>query len=410
LHSITYIPTKAESEKLNIRNTFLIFILLATTGLEYFYSSQNYILIGCIISGLYFIKYKKNFNGNFLFVIVLFLLVEIFQYLLLGGFNVRTFSGTYIRLFFAYAVVTLTGYGFFKYYVRVMYIISVISLVFYFFSFIPGVQDLYGYLGSLIPNPFVSEGFYKGSPNIIIYTFHEVLFSSYRNSGPFWEPGGFAVFLLIALLYNHLIDKNIRSKTNLVFILSLATTLSTTGYLAFFVFIFYYNFDLIKKNLLYALVFIGMLFTSFYLYENADFLKNKIFSNIDIASETTTSRFGSALADIESFKKSPIVGLGRAGAKEGFKSSSEFTEDNHRNNGVFDLLSKYGLPLTLIYFIYIYKTFHSVNLKFKISKYYPATAFIIILLLGFSQGLFMKPFFYSFFFLPTMLIKKPINR
>ncbi len=324
-----------------------------------------------------------------------------------GGFRLWTFSGSYIRLFLAYAVVTIVGRNFFTYYVKTIYFLSVISLLFYAASFLPGAESFYlNVLCKLIPNPFEStKGFYKGSPNFILFTVN-YLFPEHRNSGPFWEPGAFAVFLMIALLFNHIQERKIGTKVNIVFIVCLLTTFSTTGFLAFFVFIFYLNLDLIRKNIFYTIVFSGVLFSSYYIYENTLFLKDKITENISLADETTTSRFGSAKADLEEFYRSPIVGLGRAGAKDGFVSASNFTVENHRNNGVFNLLATYGLPLTLIYFYLIFNTFFRIETAYNISKYYPWAAFIIILILGFSQGLFLKPFFYAFLFLPPVLTNK----
>lgn len=395
--------SKQSTQQSDRLNTVLVFMLLAVSAIDFFYLSQNYILIAFLISTFCFFRYKKRINIAFLRIVLLFAVVETLQFVLLGGFNARTFVGTYIRLFLAFSVVTLVGVDFFKIYVRILYFISVISLVFYAGSFIPGSENIYiNVLSNLIPNPFGAEGFYKNNPNVVLVTFNG-LFSDHRNSGAFWEPGAFAVFLMLALLFNTLEEKKLWTKKNIVFIICLITTFSTTSYLALFVFIVYLNVDLIIKNALYSVVFIGVLIGSIYIYNETPFLKDKIQNNILLANETTTSRFGSALADIEAFKRSPLVGLGRAGAKENFISVENFGVENHRNNGVFDLLSKYGLPLTLIYFFQIYNVFFQLNKRFQISKFYPVFAFLIILMLGFSQGLFLRPFMYSFLFLPFFI-------
>lgn len=378
---------------------FLVFTLIAVSGIEFFYRSQEYILISFIISFLAFLYYKRKINGNFLFVIALFFIIEIFQYTVHGGFNLRTFSGTYIRLFYAFTVLAVVGNLFFRYYVNVLYFLSLTGLIFYVLSFIPGAEGFYNTLGQLIKNPFaVEEGFYKSNPNIIIYNFHEVLFTDRRNSGAFWEPGAYAVFLMIALIFNQIYEKDIWSKRNIVFIICLLTTLSTSGFLAFFIFLFYINFRALNKNILYAFVFLLFIGSSFYLYQDIPFLAEKIEQNINLADETTTSRFGSAKADFESFRKSPIVGFGRAGAKNDFDNKFDITQ--HRNNGIFNLLSVYGLPLTLVYFFLIFLSFVKIQMNYGFAKIFAICAFTIILVHGFSHGLFLKPFFYAFLFLP----------
>jgi len=398
----------------NTRDLLLVFLLIATTGMEYFYRSQNYILIGCIISSFYFIKSRQKLNKSFLLVILLFLIVEIFQCLMFGGFNIRTFSGTYIRLFLSYSVVAIVRFNFFKNYVKLIYGFSLISLPFYIGSFIPGIESFYTQiLGNLIPQLFESDSFYQGRPNIIVFSFEETLFTEHRNSGPFWEPGAFGVFLCIALILNHIENKNIFSKINIVLILCIITTLSTTAYLVLGIFFFYINYNQFRKNVLYTIVLALLIAVSLVLYERIPFLKNKIENNIEIADETTTSRFGSAIADFNLFLKSPFFGFGRAGAKTGFKSEKAFSVEDHRNNGVFNLMTTYGIIITFFYFNRILQTLKKIGTTYKLPGYYYIFSFIVIILLGFSQGIFMRTFFYAFLFLPmifeTRLLKDDEN-
>ncbi len=384
----------------------LVFLLIATTGMEYFYRSQNYILLGFIISCFAFIRYRGRLHKNLIIVLILFLVVETFQYIVFGGFNLRTFFGTYIRLLFAFiAVVTAREY-FVKCYTTIIYFLSIVSLIFYFLSLLPGAENFYvNTLGALVPQIFETEsGFYSEKPNIVIFNFEDTLFSSFRNSGPFWEPGGFGVFLMIALLFNHVSDKNIFSKYNAVFTLCIITTFSTATYITFFMFIIYLNFNQIRKNALYSIAFLLFISLSIVAYERIPFLKNKIEENIMLANETTSSRFGSAIADYNSFIESPLFGYGRGGAKTNFKDEKLFDADNHRNNGVFNLLVTYGIFITVFYFSKIFQAFKAIGRKYQLPEYYAFFSFLIIMVLGFSQGIFMRPFFYAFLFLPITFI------
>lgn len=391
----------------SVRNVILIFILIATTGMEYFYRSQNYILIGCIISTYFFVKTQQKLNKHFVLIVLSFIIIELFQYIYFGGFNLRTFFGTYIRLFLAFSVICIVRQNFFKTYTIIIYFFSIFSLFFYFLTFIPGVPNFYlETLGNIIPNTFTDDGFYKGSKNIIIYNFHENALITFRNSGPFWEPGAFAVFLLIALIFNHINEKKIFTKKNLIFIITIVTTLSTTGFICLFVFLFYLNYNILRKNILFIVFFILSFIGTIALYERIPFLKDKIEKDIAYSNETTTSRFGSALADYNLFKESPLFGYGRAGAKNNFKEEKFFDVGNHRNNGVFNLLVTYGLFITIIYLYKILETLKEVGVFFKLPNYYFIFSFIILLLLSFSQGILMRPFFYAFLFIPMLFDKK----
>lgn len=386
-------------------------MLIATTGMEYFYRSQNYILIGFFISTFYFIKSKHKINKHLIFILVPFVIIEIFQFLHFGGFNFRTFLGTYIRLFFAYSVVLIVQKNIFKIFTTIIFFFSIVSLVFYIFTFIPGISEFYiEKLGNIIPNIFVEEGFYKGSKNLILFNFHENALKSFRNSGPFWEPGAFAVFLLIALVFNHINDKRILSKVNSILILTILTTLSTTGFICLFIFFFYINYNLLKTNVLFIVFFILSIFTIVLLFERIPFLKDKIEKDIEYSNETTTSRFGSALADYNLFKSSPLFGYGRAGAKNDFKDDKFFEVEDHRNNGVFNLLVTYGIFITTIYLYQILKTFKEIGKLYKLPNYYFIFSFVILISLAFSQGILMRPFFYSFLFLPMLFDKTLTNK
>jgi hypothetical protein len=383
-------------------STALVFCVIAVTGMEYFYKSQNYILIAFVIAALGFISTGRRLTRHLAPVIGLFFVIEIFQYVIFGGFNFRTFTGTYIRLLLAYFVVALAGSTFPRHYVRILYFFSAVSLLFYAGSFIPGAEQFYlKTLGKLIPNPWDdTEGFYQNKSNFLVYTFEQTLFTEHRNSGPFWEPGGFGVFLIIALIFNHIYDKRIFSRKNIVFMVCILTTLSTSTYICLFLFIVYHNFNRLRENKLYLVSFIIVVAASFVLYDRVPFLKEKVVKNMLLAEETTSSRFGSALADFRDFTDSPLIGYGRGGAKHNFIDEKFFGVEQHRNNGVFNLMVTYGVFITLFYLIRIYRTFRSIRNRYALHEYYAAFGFLLILILGFSQGIFMRPFFYCFLFLP----------
>ncbi|MCA0430161.1 MAG: O-antigen ligase family protein [Bacteroidetes bacterium] len=393
-----------KNNKIFFTDYLLVFLLLATTGIEYFYRSQNYIVVSTLIAIFIFLKSKKKLNINSLLIILLFAIVETFQFLLFGGFNLRTPLGTMTRLLLAYLVIELTRFKFLTVYVNLIYFLSLISFIFYFCSFIPGFFNFfYNTSPNILPQLFSGEeGFYKESPNIIIYNFHQASFNMGRNPGPFWEPGAFAVFISLALILNSIKRQKLLKGKNLIFLIALITTFSTTGYMCLFVFIIYSNIDALKKNALYSILLLIVASFSIIMYEKIPFLKEKIEKDVELKNETTSSRFGSALADIKDFARSPVFGLGRAGAKNNFIDVDNFDSENHRNNGFFNLLATYGVLITLFYMYKIYESFKIIGNTFQLPTYFKAVSFIILMLLGLSQGIYMRPFFYSFMFIPIV--------
>jgi hypothetical protein len=140
-------------------------------------------------------------------------------------------------------------------------------------------------------------------------------------------------------------------------------------------------------------------FASISIYTTTSFLEKKVKHNMSLADETTSSRFGSAIADYSLFEKRPIVGWGRGPMRYGGKEAFFFGQDQHRNNGVFILLATYGFLGSLLYYFLFYKSLMTINIFYKFRKGFSFVFFITILLLGFSQSLFFKPFFLCFLFL-----------
>jgi len=143
------------------------------------------------------------------------------------------------------------------------------------------------------------------------------------------------------------------------------------------------------------------------IYFEFDFLGQKVQENIENATTTTGSRFGSALADWLLFKNNPVLGYGRnIDAK--YNISYFDISVMHRNNGLTNLFVRWGIIFGLIYIVFYYKSLKNVALYYKKNtKYTALTGFLVILLSGFSQGIFQYPLFHAFIFLGLIIYKPP---
>jgi hypothetical protein len=134
------------------------------------------------------------------------------------------------------------------------------------------------------------------------------------------------------------------------------------------------------------------------LIQTQEFLLPKIENDILSAEETTSSRFGSALADIYRIQENPILGYGRSIAVE-FGTSFFDMESMHRNSGVTRIIVQWGI-LAILYYFLVFKSFRHVIKIY--SPRLPITAalpFFVLLLSGFSQSIFQYPFFFGLMFL-----------
>ena len=385
----------------------LVYLLVATTGMNFFYQSVQFIVIGFLVTAFLFFARGLKIDRFLVGYLFLFFFIQMGQAFLFSFLSPLTFLGLYLRLLFAYFTIKLVDRKFTDYYINIIYVFTLISFVFYIPSIIfPGFAQFF--LQHITPHfvsPFANPNdFYYGEQqgHIIIFNFNAVInagrfYQIGRNSGPFWEPGAFGGFLMVAIIFNLIKTKTLSNKKNVTFMIAILTTFSTATYFVFIVFLGF-NF-LMNKRLRYKLVFLPvLLFIAVLSFNRFDFLRNKVLYSIQLSQDVgqtygERTRFASAKLDLESLSKSPIFGLGRrietrfAGIDDPYL--------RHRNNGLSYLLSVYGPVLFLFYFFLVFKslkylcTAHNFNLKFA---YY---ALIIIMLIGFSESYYLTPFFYA---------------
>jgi hypothetical protein len=388
-------------------NYAVVFFLVAISGFPFYYAAQINILFLFLFTFFIFLKRSIAFDSRALTIMGFFYTVDILQVMIIKPFVPMTLMGTYTRLFVAFFVVTLCEKKFTDIYSNVIYGLCIISIIFY----IPSVSSsaflnfMTGHVCPMFKPPFTEiNEFYERSPTIIIYNFHEVL-AEFRNSGPFWEPGAFAIFIIIALIFNLINDKTLWSKKNITLSITLLTTLSTTGFIAFFVLIMAYYFatgDILKNIILLA----TLLPIGISLYFSLEFLSAKIEDNIAIADNDKSSRFGSGLADIKDWANSPIIGWGRGAMRYGGRQFTFFTAEQHRNNGLTALLASYGTIIFIVLFYNYYKSLKALCIAKSFNTQFAVFSFVVILLLGFSQTIFQYPFFYSLMFIHLMFTNK----
>ncbi|MHC1738572.1 MAG: hypothetical protein AB9882_11245 [Ignavibacteriaceae bacterium] len=400
--------TRIEDNNIHFTDYLVMFILISMSGIQYFHSFNQYLVIFFLIVLTVFIKEVKSFHIDAIKIVFLFTLLDFIQGMV-GYFSIATFIATPLRLILAYMVVAVLKQKFITTYVSMIYIMTLFSLFIYFLHFIPNTIDFI--INEITPIfiPFFDTSHLAINqqihPNIILYTFNEsCLVPPYRNSGPFWEPGAFSIFLMIGLILNTLKNKKLLEKRNVVFIIAIITTLSTSGIIALFIFLQGYYLSNKNRKLLNWLIIIILFFVFEYVYFNYEFMSKKVESNIETSEFNTGSRFGSALADIYILQKNPWLGYGRRQESK-FGEGGRWTIDIHRNNGVTGLFVQMGLIMGLFYLFKFYKSL------FIISKYYDYVGlfpgiFLSILVLGFSQTIFFKLLFIAILFLSITYLDK----
>lgn len=374
-------------------NHFLVYLLMGISSMPILFGNE-FLIVAFVLTLIIFIGKQKKIDRTVISYSLVFLALFGLHVIAYDQFIFTVMIAYFVRIYYAFFTVKIVGKNIDRYVINQVYFFSIISLIITGIIYAsPGIVD-YIY-ADITPMFDKITLFQPNRQHFVIYTMEigwqvEVP----RNSGPFWEPGGFAVFLFIALTFNIVRNKKFWNTKNVIFLITLLTTQSTTAYLALFLFLILYV--LIRYRSVYAYlslpVFI-MLFLS--LYTKLEFMEekiNKMYSDTQKADkEKVYSRMMSGQVNIESFKSSPIFGIGRFFYMD--------DEENTGNNGTTLLLAEFGLVGFLYYFVMMYSSYKTYCVSRGSSKYYPIAVIVGIIVLGYSQGLFQKPFFIGLTFM-----------
>jgi hypothetical protein len=383
----------------------LVFLLIALSGFPFFTQEISYLAISSLIAAYFFYNRNKKIHKFFIITILFLLLLVISQTWIFNYFSLRTNAGLFLRWTFPFLVVSLVGKKLPLYYINTIYVFCIISFMF----FVPTIL-FRGFEPFLLTNfaPIfdqgVSNSLHTYTPNIIIYSLHTYggnqFLTFLRNSGPFWEPGAFAGYTLIALILNVIKNDSLIGKKNIIFYLAILSTLSTAGFVALSFFLLYYNTFIHKniKNLLVIPFIILAAVLSYYSFEILNLKVDRAITQIKYQDTNTgRSRVVSALLDIEDMKKHPLSGRGRSNyTRFGYHST---TYSEHRNNGVTDFAVKYGIPFWLFYFYFIFRSFKIYSQCNYNKEQFAIIALGVILLIGFAETYFQQSLFIALFYL-----------
>lgn len=377
----------------------LVFLLILVSSLSSRLTNSNYFFVPCFIFSVFaFIRSGLRIEkGIVLFTIGYALLTSI--YLLKFGYIETLASLRFlVKIYFAYLILRITGVRFFGIFEKVVYYLTVISLIIFGAQMIVPeiVFQINDQLMQLFPILDDQEGFRNDS--WIIFNFNNNGVD--RNSGFMWEPGAFAAILTITMLIS-LTRSNFKiTRPVIVFFVALITTFSTTGYIALGIVAAYMLLNINRK---FWIIAIPVAMGAIIFIANLDFISKKIISQyesrydvlnyagdygeLDIVS---LGRFGSMMADIEDYKKHFIIGIGLQNKEQ---TQSIYNELIH-TNGLTIYMVMFG-TLGLLLLIYnLSKTFDVFTSYYKAKGALLFTA--LILLVSFSNPVLVTPLFLAF--------------
>lgn len=364
------------------------------------------------------VKLGKNSSSVYI-VLILYIIAYLIKYSgdFDPGFSYRIFK--YITL--SFLIVQVVGYKFFKVYENIIFVLALISIPLFLleatvYNLLFSVMNI---IQSILHIPKLVQ---KEYVNILIFTINrgsEV--GNLRNCGFAWEPGGYANFLILAIIINLAANKfNLKNKRFIVLLVALLTTFSTTGFLALFFLTIWYlaNVNFVKTLLLMPAVVLVFTYIStlpfmsekiFGYYENASKdLRTTIFLAKATGASYSLGRFAGMLMTWKDYKEHPIIGYGGHGE---LTFSSKWKIEVYSVNGLGKWAAQFG-TIGLLLFIFTWlKSLSNLSVLYDFKK--PAVIFGAILVLAFSFNLIQSGLFFafqlSFLYLPayeTKLIEK----
>ncbi len=410
----------------NKRNTdrFLVFlVILLSSRASTIANSETTIFVALLLNLLVMAKRHVKFDKPFALIIPVFALL-VFQnwYQNDGEINWLRYVKLFSMITVGYCTIKLVQFEFFRFYNQFIYGIILFSLPFYCWQVI-SVESLHSF-GTALSNIFPSlVETLPSSQNILFHTIEFV--DRYRNSGPMWEPGGFATIIVLAMYFEFLSNNFKITKVVIVLLLGILITFSTTGYLLTFILGFVFLINSIKhksakvKLSFYLTIIPAFIAASVFVFFSSDIMYNKIqflladqlskvedmqhVQDLDLDAKFSLGRFGSFIVDIQSIKDNLIFGRG-------------YDDDNFRH-GSFDSfnltngLSNYTARLGIVGLIWLLfslkKSGKLIEIALSGENRNNNILIIIVPLIAFSNPVLFTPLYLmlSFLFVPFKILK-----
>ena len=397
--------------KRNTTDYFLLLLTICVSGIPYLSDALFYIPLFILLFGVFLLR-KIKIDTTILRVIVFLLIVISIQTYVFNFYSIANIIGVFLRIIIGYLIVKILGEKFMPYYVNILYYMAIISLfIFIPIILVPSFKQLLVNLVPAFDMLNLSESLHE---TIVIYNVNLFHLNNFRNSGPFWEPGAFAGYLFLALLFNFILKDRHQRKKGIVILLGIISTMSTTAILALFVFVFFIFYVKIKNVVYRTLAAIAILILAVTAFYQFDFLGNKIESQIARASsgadlyleDTNTQRFLNILRDMQDFKGHEFFGRG---GHPDTRYYYKMEDRQIRTVGITDILVRMGSLFFLYMMILLYISLKG-TIKFfnKEEKLLYIGAFISVLILLMSELYFNFPAFWCLLFLH--LIYKDSNK
>jgi hypothetical protein len=386
-----------ESRVLNKTKDIIILVIILYCSMATFLTAESNIdrgfLIFTIIGIIYIInKKKKHHFPHELFIFpILWLIINYMCMLFLGAnLPIERIAHYFVTLFLLPLIVLMTiGETFWLRFEKIVYTLTKISIpLFLLNNLFENTFNKLGLIFHTLTYGRLALGDYW-SALIYVNAIRDNIGNYLRNSGFMWEPGAFAMMIIICIILNWL-NNGIRFNGRfLIYFIALLTTYSTAGYFALS-FLFITKF--LDKIKLINLILIAISISIFYIYVyNLDFVgaelnvyleayKEKAYGYDERNMAFKGNRFVGAYFDVLQTIKYPL-GYGVITKSDYFESGFEITGVS----GLSNLLKMWGIPGFIYLMVLLWRFIKSQNIKINTSRRVLIILYCSLLIMFFSN-------------------------
>lgn len=284
------------------RDFFIVLFSVLLSKSLFYENFGNNLLLGAFLGYLILIikPLKLTIKKNIVIYILFFItLITVNQETKLSSVIILL-----IRFSIAVYIVHLMSFKVFAdVYIKIMYWVCLISLLYVFVIFFDIHSILPNFIGT-DERPLRNFLFFGVSENFIKY-------GIYRNSGLWWEPGAYQIFVNLAFVFA-LVRRNVTLKLYIVLGVTIISTVSTTGILVFMMLSLIYWKGVIresKNKIFYISIF--SFFSVAVIVIGLPFILLK-FGGGDVAQKSVSflSRYYDFIISYNMFLENPIIGYG----------------------------------------------------------------------------------------------------
>jgi O-antigen ligase len=399
---------------------WLMLFLLALSGNPVFTTPEvNRVLIpivAVVFGALILGRRRKTRRYRLLPVVVIFGIIvgiQAVHFMFLPAF---TLLGLFCRFTVAFEFVALIP-DFAGTYIRAVTVLAVMAMIFFFTNLAGSAVGID--IAGATRHFALPVQFNSGSWTFLLHTYSINPTDATRNAGMFWEPGAFAGYLNLALLFLCIIRSRFTKKSFYlqfaVLSVCLLTTQSTLGYVAFAVVILLALFSgttiriRSKARTIIAAACILVAFAT--VAVNLRFMIPKIEHSIILTTAKSGSwqadRLGNLIFDFKYIVSRPLTGWGvsdqtRLMLDPELKGNALVG----RGNGMSSFAAEFGIPALLLWLYCFYRILLSLSSGRKMVA---VAGLIVILITLNDEAFFSYPLFLSFFFLANLFSSRVVQ-